>query len=124
MNTALFDTFAYIIGSNFGKTYIVKKISPNKTLEGLVGGLFSSIILGSLIGLSLVPKNYWIIVIFILGGLSAFFGDLLISFFKRQTGVKDTGTILPGHGGILDRIDSHLLATPLLIIILFLLVSL
>ena len=105
---------------NFGKTYIVKKISPNKTLEGLVGGLLSSIILGSLIGLSLVPKNYWIIVIFILGGLSAFFGDLLISFFKRQTGVKDTGTILPGHGGILDRIDSHLLATPLLIIILFL----
>ena len=124
LNTALFDTFAYIIGSNFGKTYIVKKISPNKTLEGLVGGLFSSIILGSLIGLSLVPKNYWIIVIFILGGLSAFLGDLLISFFKRQTGVKDTGTILPGHGGILDRIDSHLLATPLLIIILFLLVSL
>ena len=120
LNTALFDTFAYIIGSNFGKTYIVKKISQNKTLEGLVGGLLSSIILGSLIGLSLVPKNYWIIVIFILGGLSAFFGDLLISFFKRQTGVKDTGTILPGHGGILDRIDSHLLATPLLIIILFL----
>ena len=124
LNTALFDTFAYIIGSNFGKTYIVKKISPNKTLEGLVGGLFSSIILGSLIGLSLVPKNYWIIIIFILGGLSAFFGDLLISFFKRQTGVKDTGKILPGHGGILDRIDSHLLATPLLIIILFLSVSL
>ena len=58
LNTALFDTFAYIIGSNFGKTYIVKKISPNKTLEGLVGGLFSSIILGSLIGLSLVCLLY------------------------------------------------------------------
>ena len=124
LNTALFDTFAYIIGSNFGKTFLTKKISPNKTLEGLVGGLFSSIIFGSLIGLSLVPKNYWIIFIFILGGLFAFLGDLLISFFKRQAGVKDTGTILPGHGGILDRIDSHLLATPLLIIILFLSVSL
>jgi len=58
LNTALFDTFAYIIGSNFGKTYIVKKISPNKTLEGLVGGLFSSIILGSLIGLSLVHLSF------------------------------------------------------------------
>ena len=118
-NTAIFDIFAYIIGSNFGKTYIVKEISPNKTLEGLIGGLFPLISIGILMGLSLSPKNYWIILFFILAGFSSFVGDLLISYFKRQSGVKDTGTILPGHGGVLDRIDSHLITTPLLIIILF-----
>ena len=57
-------------------------------------------------------------IIFIFGALLAFAGDILISYLKRQSGVKDTGNILPGHGGILDRIDSHLVATPILIIIM------
>lgn len=114
-NTALFDTFAFIVGSKFGDTYIVKKISPNKTLEGLIAGLLASLFFGIILS-SFVEVSYWI-AFFILGGFFAFVGDLLISYFKRQSGIKDTGTILPGHGGILDRIDSHLLATPLLIII-------
>ena len=116
MNTAIFDTFAYVVGSKFGSNFIVKKISPNKTLEGLVGGMFGSIIFGLMA--SHVFEINFLALIFMLGGLLAFIGDLLISFFKRQSGVKDTGSILPGHGGILDRVDSHLIATPILILLL------
>ena len=116
MNTAIFDTFAYVIGSKFGANFIVRKISPNKTLEGLIGGMIGSIIFGLMIG-HLFEINF-LALIFVLGGFLAFIGDLLISYFKRQSGVKDTGSILPGHGGILDRIDSHLIATPVLILLL------
>ena len=116
LNTALFDSFAYLVGSNFGKTYIAKGISPNKTLEGFIGGLIASVLLGCFAGY--IIDMYLLIIIFVIGSIFAFIGDLLISYFKRQSGVKDTGTILPGHGGVLDRVDSHLLATPILIIIM------
>tara|TARA_B100000886_G_scaffold211836_1_gene146732 strand:- start:764 stop:1402 length:639 start_codon:yes stop_codon:yes gene_type:complete len=118
-NTALFDTFAFIIGSKFGRIYIVKKISPNKTLEGLIGGLLASLFLGIFSAMN-AEANFLIVIYFTLGGFFAFIGDLLISYFKRLSDVKDTGTLLPGHGGVLDRIDSHLLATPILIIIFLL----
>ena len=117
-NTAIFDTFAYVIGSKIGKRLIVKKISPKKTLEGLIGGLFATLVFGMLIELMLFNG---LLNIFIIGGIFAFFGDLFISYFKRKSGVKDTGNILPGHGGVLDRIDSHLFATPVLIYILLIL---
>ena len=117
-NTAIFDTFAYVIGSKVGKRFIVKKISPKKTLEGLIGGLFATVVFGMLIKLMLFDG---LLNIFIIGGIFAFFGDLFISYFKRKSGVKDTGNILPGHGGVLDRIDSHLFATPVLIYILLIL---
>ena len=116
INTAIFDTFAYVVGSKFGANFIVKKISPNKTLEGLVGGVIGSAIFGLMLG-HLYEINF-IALIFVLGAFLAFMGDLFISYFKRQSGVKDTGSILPGHGGILDRIDSHLIATPILILFL------
>ena len=119
LNTALFDSFAYLVGSNFGKTYIAKGISPNKTLEGFIGGLIASVSLGCLAGY--IFDMYILIIIFVIGSIFAFIGDLLISYFKRQSGVKDTGTILPGHGGVLDRVDSHLLATPILILIIIML---
>ena len=117
-NTAIFDTFAYVIGSKVGKRFIVKKISPKKTLEGLIGGLFATLVFGMLIESMLFHD---LLNIFIIGGFFAFIGDLFISYFKRKSGVKDTGNILPGHGGVLDRIDSHLFATPVLIYILLML---
>lgn len=117
-NTAIFDTFAYVIGSKVGKRFIVKKISPKKTLEGLIGGLFATLVFGMLIESMLFHD---LLNIFIIGGFFAFIGDLFISYFKRKSGVKDTGNILPGHGGVLDRIDSHLFATPVLIYILLIL---
>ena len=119
LNTALFDSFAYLVGSNFGKTYIAKGISPNKTLEGFIGGLIASVLLGCFAGY--IIDMYLLIIIFVIGSIFAFIGDLLISSFKRKSGVKDTGTILPGHGGVLDRVDSHLLATPILILIIIML---
>ena len=114
LNTAIFDTFAYIVGSNFGRTKIAKEISPNKTYEGLVAGTIFSVIYGYLVCIFL-NIDLLIIPCFVIGCLFAFLGDLLISYFKRRSGIKDTGSLLPGHGGVLDRLDSHLLATPLLL---------
>ena len=116
INTAIFDTSAYLFGSNFGKTPIAPSISPNKTLEGLIGGLVI-VLIYALIVCYFFNLKFWFVPICMLGGFLAFLGDLLISFHKRDTGIKDTGSILPGHGGLLDRIDSHLLATPILLFI-------
>ena len=123
VNTALFDICAYFIGSNFGKLYISPNISPNKTLEGLLGGLIGSILFGFAISY-LLNISYWSILICFFGGILAFYGDLLISFLKRDKSIKDTGNILPGHGGVLDRIDSHLLATPMMLLSFILIVIL
>ena len=105
-----------LFGSNIGRTPIAPNISPNKTLEGLLGGIFAVLIYALLI-CYFSNLKYWLVPICILGGLLAFFGDLLISLHKREKGIKDTGSFLPGHGGILDRIDSHLLATPIMLFI-------
>ena len=123
VNTALFDIFAYFVGSNFGKLHISPNISPNKTLEGLIGGLIGSMLFGFVISYSL-NISYWSVLICFFGGILAFYGDLLISFLKRDKSIKDTGNILPGHGGILDRIDSHLLATPIMLLFFILIVIL
>ena len=116
INTTIFDTFAYLFGSSFGKTFIAPNISPNKTFEGFIGGL-TAVLVYALAICYFVNLKYWFLPICILGGCLAFFGDLLISFHKREKGIKDTGSLLPGHGGILDRIDSHLLATPIMLLI-------
>jgi phosphatidate cytidylyltransferase len=100
-----------------GKPIFLKKLVPNKTLEGLIGGFFGSLLFILLCAL-VTDLNFKVSTVLLFGCVFAFLGDLLISYFKRQSGVKDTGSILPGHGGVLDRIDSHLIAAPGIIIII------
>jgi len=115
----LSDTGAYFAGCYLGKHKLAPVISPNKTVEGVVGGVVGAIV-GMLI-YSLVldlffgfQVNYLYAVIYgVLGSLAAVFGDLSFSAIKRQTGIKDYGNLIPGHGGILDRFDSMTLVAPL-----------
>lgn len=107
------DSFAYLTGRKFGKNKLYERISPKKTIEGFLGGLVFSVIAGVLIATISNTLNTIIWVGFSL--VVSFFGtigDLIQSKFKRQAGVKDSGTIMPGHGGIFDRLDSVLYASP------------
>lgn len=118
--TAGSDTCAYYVGSRWGRRKLCEHISPNKTMEGALGGLAGGI--GAALLLSQVfsvPASLLTIVL-LSGFLSAagMVGDLLESVIKRGTGVKDSGSLLGGHGGVLDRVDSLLLAAPLLYYIL------
>lgn len=107
------DTFAYIFGSLFGKHKLSPKISPNKTIEGSLGGIFGSTLLtiGFAKYFALFPL-WKLILLAIFGGILAQIGDLAASKIKRITGIKDFGFIMPGHGGILDRFDSVLFTAP------------
>lgn len=123
----LSDTGAYFAGYYFGKHKLAPVISPKKTIEGVIGGMVSTII-GMLLyclilqlGFHYTP-NYWFAPLYgILGSLGAVFGDLCFSVIKRQTGIKDYGNLIPGHGGILDRFDSMIVVAPLAEILLILL---
>jgi len=123
----LSDTGAYFVGSAWGKHKLAPTISPNKSVEGMLGGLVVAV-LGMLLYtwiLSLVTglqANYFFAVIYgLLGALAGVFGDLCFSAIKRQTGIKDFGSIIPGHGGILDRFDSVMTVAPLMELMLQLL---
>ena len=106
------DTMAYIVGSLIGKRQL-SKISPKKTWEGTIGGATLAIVIMSLIGYYLVNMSLISsIIVAALASVMGTFGDLLESKLKRMAGVKDSGNIMPGHGGFLDRFDSLLLATP------------
>lgn len=107
------DTFAYLTGRLIGKTKLFERISPKKTWEGTIGGIIFTMVVGYLVSLY-TPTNdafFWIVSGLIVAP-SAIFGDLIESLFKRNLGIKDSGTILPGHGGILDRFDATLFAIP------------
>ncbi len=112
--TELNDVFQYLMGKFFGKRKIVPRISPNKTVAGCIGGIGLTIILSNILGYLLLPFGDFIgfSLLGLLFGVLGFFGDVLFSFLKRRTGVKDTGTLIPGHGGLLDRIDSLLFNAP------------
>jgi|TARA_B100001964_G_scaffold186160_1_gene206704 phosphatidate cytidylyltransferase len=107
-----FDIFSYIFGSLFGKKRILPKISPNKTIFGVIAGLFLTLII------SLLFNNLFYIFTFrtsfffsILIILSAFIGDVIESFYKRHFEIKNSGNFLPGHGGIFDRMDSFVMGS-------------
>lgn len=111
----LVDAGAYLIGTRFGKRGILPRLSPKKTLEGFLGGTLVGILFGALLGWLLSARmsglTPWSGALF--GGImgpAAFFGDAVMSLIKRTLGVKDTGRLLPGHGGVLDRLDSMLWA--------------
>ncbi len=112
------DSGAYFVGKRFGKNPLVPNVSAGKTIEGVVGAVLACILL-SLISYFLfeikIPIFVWIIFNIIIV-LFSIVGDLFESIFKRIRGVKDSGTLLPGHGGILDRIDSLLAALPIFLI--------
>lgn len=110
------DTFAYFTGRKFGKHKLAPVISPKKSVEGAIGGIVGGAVAGLLLvhfsGMDSDPLST--IVITIVVGLVAMAGDLAESLLKRGAGVKDSGSLIPGHGGVLDRIDSLIFPVPLL----------
>ena len=107
------DSFAFLVGKNFGKNKLFPSVSPKKTIEGFFGGLVFSLLAGLLISkynLNFSMLN-WLIIAVIVSTIGTI-GDLVESKFKRQAKIKDSGNIMPGHGGILDRLDSLLFAAP------------
>lgn len=109
------DIAAYFVGKKFGKSRLAPEISPSKTMAGFYGALLAGVVCGGLLsliyGFPLMNASD-IILLSILTVLISIYGDLFFSVVKRRSGVKESGSILPGHGGILDRIDSLIAATP------------
>tara|TARA_B100000945_G_C20237130_1_gene528125 strand:+ start:81 stop:611 length:531 start_codon:yes stop_codon:yes gene_type:complete len=107
------DTFAYIFGKLFGKTFLNKKISPKKTWEGLFFGIFNTIIILYLMNIIYFKfDDFFIIITTICICVTSIVGDLTQSFFKRNAKVKNSGKLIPGHGGVFDRMDSMIFSAP------------
>jgi phosphatidate cytidylyltransferase len=102
------DTGAYLIGSNWGRRKLAPRLSPGKTIEGTIGGWATGIVIGGLVAWMLGLDVVHGLVLGALIGVASPLGDLGISMMKRQVGAKDSGHLIPGHGGALDRIDSIL----------------
>lgn len=110
------DVFAYFVGHAIGRHKLAPQVSPGKTIEGAIGGLVGAGLASALIGLQFfkaVPLGI-IVTIGVLVAIAGIVGDLLESLFKRYVGAKDSGTLFPGHGGALDRMDAFILAAPLM----------
>ena len=108
------DSFAYVVGKKFGKQKLFYKISPHKTVEGFLGGLLFCCISASIVSRYIddtLSTSNWLIIAIIVSVFGTL-GDLIESKLKRESNVKDSGKIMPGHGGILDRLDSIIFASP------------
>lgn len=108
------DTGAYLTGMSFGKHKLMERISPKKTWEGFIGGIIIAVLAAWFLSdwLGVVNRFNWVIISVIIS-VAGTYGDLIESMLKRSTGVKDSGTIMPGHGGFLDRFDSAVVSFPL-----------
>jgi phosphatidate cytidylyltransferase len=116
------DSFAYFVGSNYGRQKLFESVSPKKTVEGFLGGVFFSAI-GSFFIFKFTNElqfTSWL-VLSVLVSVFGTIGDLIESKYKRQAGVKDSGTLMPGHGGLLDRLDSAIFVAPFIYLFLRLL---
>ena len=112
--TEINDVAQYLWGKSCGRRKVVPDVSPNKTWAGLVGGVASTTVLALVLAPFLTPLSGWhALLVGVLIGVSGFFGDICVSAVKRDIGIKDTGNLLPGHGGILDRVDSLTFTAPL-----------
>lgn len=107
-----YDTGAFLVGKNLGRTKFLTHISPSKTLEGLVGGVVTTTIVVAVVLWGLGQNPLHAVILGPLAALAAQAGDLAESVIKRAAGAKDSGTLIPGHGGMLDRVDSFIFAAP------------
>ena len=119
------DSGAYFAGVFLGKHKMAPRVSPNKTIEGSIGGMLASILITALYGVILsafeFQVNYLNLLIYgLLGGVICQLGDLVFSVIKRQCGIKDYGNLIPGHGGALDRFDSAVFVAPMVEILMLL----
>jgi len=107
------DTFAYLVGRSIGRNKLFEKVSPKKTIEGFLGGIIFAVMAGLLLANFYLNQSmiHWLIIALIIGVFGTL-GDLIESKFKRNADVKDSGNIMPGHGGFLDRLDSIIFAAP------------
>jgi phosphatidate cytidylyltransferase len=108
------DVAQFLFGKSFGRHKVVPKVSPGKTWEGLLGGVATTVTLAVVLAPWLTPlRRAESVAAGVMIGLGGFLGDIVISALKRDLGIKDSGSLLPGHGGILDRIDSLTYTAPL-----------
>lgn len=107
------DIAQYLWGKSLGRIKVTPRVSPNKTLAGLIGGVASTALIALILGPLMTPMNWpMALVAGLIIGVTGFCGDIVMSAVKRDIGVKDSGTLLPGHGGILDRLDSLIFTAP------------
>jgi phosphatidate cytidylyltransferase len=118
--TQLNDVSQYVLGKCIGNKKVAPEISPNKTRAGLFGGILITVLLSLLMAPVLTPFSHLMaLIVGMLIAITGFFGDLSMSAIKRDLGIKNTGNLLPGHGGILDRVDSLTFTAPVFFYVLY-----